>query len=297
MLICSQLEKKGFTVVTYSRKDFDFPFIDENGKKYFSSLTKVPGYLRVLRKAADIASANAQGKILEAERQIDIELLLPHVLTLMETPLLLVGYGAGGSALAYLSGDDSFVSRYDKVLGVIAIESRLWSSYQKEPRIVPGARLNRGMVMRKLSEIDNFLHSFFPENVRRNGTLPVSDTPILYLVSSRVIDPFKGRKPYRAVFDALRLSSGPIAVAAVKGFGPLDYQDFPLTHPIYSFLMPGLKDTENSLNPINDTANIIGNFASLLLEQTKQSEKNIPPVTPISGSLYIESKGLPWLRL
>ena len=78
-LISSELENKGYTVVTYSRKDFDLPFIDENGKKNFSLLAKLPGYLYAFLSGARFASANNRGKAMEAERQSDIEYLLPRI--------------------------------------------------------------------------------------------------------------------------------------------------------------------------------------------------------------------------
>jgi hypothetical protein len=122
-----------------------------------------------------------------------------------------------------------------------------------------------------------------------------------------------GKNPYQAIFDTERLASGPIAIAIIEGTGPLDYQDFPLTHPVYSFALPGQKTTS-----ISDTAGIIGNFASLLLERaseqrgpetdasqqaepesddTLQPVKIIPPRRPISGSLFFQSKRMTWLEL
>jgi hypothetical protein len=138
----------------------------------------------------------------------------------------------------------------------------------------------------------------------RTGSLPDSGFPLLYLISGRALDSGKGRKTYQAVFDCLqraedsaRTNSGPVAIAAIEGAGPLDYQDFPLTHPLYSFLMPGLKGAEKSKNPVSDTAGIIGNFVSLLLQQAGPVGVRIPPRQAISGSLYVESKGFSAFRL
>jgi hypothetical protein len=146
----------------------------------------------------------------------------------------------------------------------------------------------------------NRFNNLQPQQVARNGPLPGAELsqpglPVLYLVSGRALDTPEGQKPYQAVFDTLRSGSGPTAIAAIEGAGPLDYQDYPLTHPIYSFLLPGQKDIRQvSEDPIGDTASIIGNFASLLWEQ---AEIGALPRYAISGSLYVESKGLPGFRL
>jgi hypothetical protein len=304
-LVCTELQEKGFTVVTYSRKGYDAALIDENGRKLPASPAKLLTYLRVYNKATVNVSSNEQGKVLEAERWADIEFLLPRLPAVLGNadneqmpPLILVGYGAGGSALARGTG---FVFRNFYVAGIVAIESQLWSSYLPESRNVSESSLANGIFQRFWSSV-----SMQTRQVSRTGSLPDSGFPLLYLVSGRALDSGKGRKKYQAVFDCVRQSegvnsartnSGPVAIAAVEGAGPLDYQDFPLTHPLFSFLMPGLKAAEKSKNPVSDTAGIIGNFASLLLEQAGQTNVMIPPRQAISGSLHIESKGFSTFRL
>jgi len=292
-LVCAELQKKRFTVVTY---------VSQNKESWTKFLT----YWRVYRNAAVLASVNEQGKTIEAERRKEIELLLPRLPFLLNSgdgdlpPLLLAGYGAGGSALAYLAGESGFISDYGNVRGVVAIESRLWSSYLPEPHNVRVVPFTRGMLLRSWTNIVNRFNRLWPQRVARKGPLPGAELsqpglPVLYLVSGRALDIFEGQKPYRAVFDTLRSGSGPVALAAIEGAGPLDYQDYPLTHPIYSFLLPGQKDIRQvSEDPIGDTASIIGNFASLLWEQ---AEIGALPRYVISGSLYVESKGLPGFHL
>ena len=177
----------------------------------------------------------------------------------------------------------------------------------------------------------NRFNSLKRPRVERTGPLPeaapVTGLPVLYLVSGRALNP-QGRRPaplsrgYRAVFDAFDTGPGPVALAAIEGAGPYDYQDFPVTHPVVSFLRPGLKDTVKSINPVSDTAAVIGNFAVYLLEREEQRrnslltefffntdaesepefpelvrEFNIPPRQPVSGSLHVQSRGLPGFRL
>jgi hypothetical protein len=295
-LVCTELQKKRFTVVTYFSQDKD-------------SWTKLLSYWRVFRNAAVFASTNERGKTMETERRKEIELLLPRLPALLNNvdgdlpPLLLAGYGAGGSALAYLAGESAFISAYGNVQGVVAIESRLWSSYIPEVRDAPTVPFTRGVggvFVRFWANTVNRFNNLKPQRVVRNGPLPGAGLsqpgfPVLYIVSGRALDVSEGQKPYQAVFDTLRSGSGPVALAAIEGAGPLDYQDYPLTHPIYSFLLPGQKEARQmSEDPIGDTASIISNFATILWEQ---AEIGALPRYAISGSLYVESKGLPGFRL
>jgi len=304
-MVCSELYKKNFTVVTYFYEDI-YSF-----RKQPVFPVKLLRYWRIYRRAAALASVNEQGKALENERRTDIEFLLTQLPALLDDtgkgklpPLLLAGYNAGGSVLAYMAGERDFISQYNNVLGIIAIECRLWSSYLPESSAVPAVPVGGGVILRQWANIESRLINLLPQRVSRSGPLPGAGIsfrglPVLYLVSGRALDP-KGQKPYQAVFDSMRSGLGRVAIAAIQGAGPLDYQDFSFTHPIYSFLLPGQKGAEKSKDPIGDTAGIIGNFASYLLEQTEDAEEtgvNIPPRYPISGSLYVESKGLPGFRL
>jgi hypothetical protein len=305
-MVCSELYKKNFTVVTYSYKD-DYPF---HRQSVFP--VKWLRYWRINRKAAELVSINEQGKELETDRRVDINFLLTQLPSLLDDagknrlpPLLLTGYGAGGSALAYMAGERDFISQYNNVLGVVAIESHLWSSYLPESPVDPYVPAGGGMIMRQWANIESRLANMLPRRVSRSGSLPGTGIsfrglPVLYLVSGRALDSKKQRY-YQAVFDSIRSGLGRVVIAAMQGAGPLDYQDFPYTYPLYSFLLPGLKGAQKSEDPIGDTAGIIGNFASYLLEQDAEDAEemgiNIPSRHTINGSLYVESKGLPGLRL
>jgi len=338
-LICENLRDKGFTVVTYFRRDYDTVFIDENGRRqvYPARLLR---YWRIFRRATNFASANERGQALEAARRRDLEFLLPRLPALLGVaghdelpPILFVGYGAGGSALAYMAGEGRFLYRHSDALGVIAIGSRLWSSYLGEPRVIEPLT-DTGMIPRMRTNISNWYQGIRPQRVIRTGLLPEAGLPVLYLVSGRALDTGRGQRAYQAVFDALHSGYGPVALAAIKSAGPLDYQDFPLTQPMLSFFLPGLRGAERSENPIADTAGVIGNFASHLLER-RQAEQDrlfeqsqpvvdeflephendlaeaeetapeisarqaidIPPRSIIRGIVHMENRGLPELRL
>lgn len=307
-LICAQLHTRGFTVLTYTSKN-EAPFsIRKNDWKQSGAAAQLLRYWLVIGRKANIASVNAKGQELESEKREEIEFLLSRLPGVLgdEAPILLAAYGQAGSALAYLAGENGFESRYHNVLGAIAIESRLWSSYLPEQRAIPEPpvddNLNYGSKIRRYWMIAAaWLNSKRPLRIVRSGPLPGdgrSDhgVPILYLLSGRSLNT---RNPYQAVFDTLRSDSGPVALAIIQEAGPLDFQDYPLTHPLYSFLMPGQKSANQPADPISDTTSIIGNFASYLMDNVSREtlKPNAIPRHPIHGSLYIESKGLPGFRL
>ncbi|MCL2528582.1 MAG: hypothetical protein FWE42_09220 [Defluviitaleaceae bacterium] len=338
-LICENLQAKGFTVVTYFRRDLDTLFIDESGKRHLFPI-RILRYWRIFRRATDLAVANERGRVLEDARQSDLEFLLPRLPALLGVmgradlpPMLFVGYGAGGSALAYMAVENGFLDRHGNVLGVMAIESQLWSSYLNIPRTIEPLT-DTGMIPRLQTNVANWFHGRRRQRVSRTGPLPEPGLPVLYLVSGRALDTGRRQRAYQAVFDAMRYGYGPVALAAIESAGPLDYQDYPLTHPLLSFFFSGLRGAGRSENPIADTAGIIGNFASFLLErkqmeqdrlfeqerfaggeflessendiaeagETEQEmparwEIDIPPRSAIMGTVYIESRGLPGFRL
>jgi hypothetical protein len=319
-LVCKNLEENGFTVVTYFRKDFDTPLIDENGKKHHASVPKLLSYWRTFQNAACLASANEKGKKLEEERRSDITFLLPRIFSLIDEdellpPVLLAGYGAGGSALAYMAGESGFALRYSSVLGVAAIESRLWSAYQNESPSFPVIPIRAGIITRSWAKVINFFRGLRPRRVELSPSLPraglpASGLPVMYAVSGRALDSRQKQNPYRAVLELMQSGGGPAALAALEGAGPLDYQDFPLTHPVYSFLFPGLEGAQKSKTPVNDTAGIIGNYAAMLMEQygipvphpaqgrsAVQGRSAMQGRSTIQGHLHTESKGMPGFRL
>ena len=341
-LICERLMEKGFTVVTYFRKDYDTLFIDEKGRRH-ATPARLLRYWRISRRAADLASANEQGRALEDARRTDIEFLLPRLPALLGAaghgdlpPILFVGYGAGGSALAYMAGENGFLDSHSNALGVIAVESRLWSSFQNIPRTIEPLTDDMDTILRLQTNAANWLNDRRRQQVNRAGSLPESGLPVLYLVSGRALDTGRRQRAYQAVLDAFRSNYGPVAFAAVKSAGPLDYQDYPLTQPALSFFLRGLRSAGRSESPADDTAGIIGNFAAFLLERRQaeqgqlaenglpegygytveaeetgtaeeaeetaqeipaRQEVNIPPRSIIRGALHVESRGLPAFQL
>ena len=261
--------------------------------------------------------ANEQGTVLEAERIEDIAFLLPRIPALAEhtadpalagkIPLILAGYGAGGSALAlFAAANADFSERFSTVKGIITVESRFWSLYRAEPPLIPEPPKGAPWYLRLKMALTKRLSGFKRRRITGFGQFSPPGVPLLCLVSDRAAV-FSRRagspardNPYRALLDTLRNASGPAALAAIKGAGPLDYSDYPLSHPLYSFMFPGQeKNAATSANPPADTASIIGNFAALLLERetAAAAEPEPPLIIPekhsVSADVYVETWGLP----
>jgi hypothetical protein len=312
-IVCRALQKKGFTAITYFCDAIDTRLIGKNRKTGPVSTTKLFSYLYTNKMAGKFAAVNERGKALEAGRRTDIQFLLPGAFTQLFSandlpPVLLAGYGAGGSALAYLAGE--LESVYGNVLGAVSIEGYFWSSYQTQPRD-DEAETEEKFPWRQWVSLKNYAARLVkPLRVELSGPLPDSNIPLMYLVSGRALENEKKRENYQAVFSAMRSGTGPAALAVIEGAGPLDYQDFPLTHPVYSFLLPGKKGGKKSKNPVSETADIIGGFASFLLEKAREntpvlettaefSNENpaskpeiIPQRDAVKSNFYFESKGL-----
>jgi hypothetical protein len=303
--VCANLRDRGFTVISYSRRGFDFPATGETGRSLPVSPAAIRAMWRAFRLGTVLQKANEQGKALEAERLKDIEFLLPRIPALAEraagpgsgkAPLILAGYGAGGSALVLLSASAGFTGRFGNVRGIVAIESRLWSAYRSDPPLVPQAPEGAPWHLRFRTAISGRLSGLKARRVSGFGPLPRPGVPLLCLVSGRALRS-AGENPYRALWETARNAPRPAAVAAIAGAGPLDFTGYPLSHPLYSFLFPGRqKNAAKSANPPADTADIICNFAVMLLEREAALPEYPPFIMParrgVSADVRIETWGM-----
>ena len=261
--VCSELRDQGFFVVTYSRHGLDSPCAGA-GRKHHVSAVKISRMWQAFRKGTEKKKANDWGQYLEAERQKDMEFLLPLICrnldengtTLIsglrsgrpELPVFLAGYGAAGSAAVFLFEQPGFSARHANVLGIAAIECWLWQSYLED---VSSRRLEPRW-------------------------LPQPEIPVLYLVSDRALDltnqqVLKKQNPYRAILDTFNNSRRHSVLAAFEGAGPFAYNDFSLTHPLYTVLFPGQIKKKPKIN-LADAAGYIGNYFISLLEKNADAE-------------------------
>jgi hypothetical protein len=287
--ICAALGDRGFTVIGYTR----------NGLRSPAALA---GLWSSFRRATVLKKANEAGRALEEEKRRELEFILPYVKENLEAlapgaeggPLFLAGWGAGGSALYYLMAEQTdrpagrfSQSRtggagkgYQGALGLILVESRLWSSWEPAPPPAAEPAPDQNPVLRTLAALRRQRARFMPEKIGGPGKPRPPAVPLLYLVSSRALEEKPARRDYAALFAALRNSTAPAALAAMEGAGPLDYSDFPTEYPLYRALFPGSTAVGKGAGfPAADTAALIARFCGLAAEarETRQPEGGLDP--------------------
>jgi hypothetical protein len=277
--ICAGLRDRGFTVISYSRRGFDFPAAGAGGQSYFVSPSRLWNLWSVFRGGFKSKRANDRGRALEAARQEDIEFLLPHVTRSREAgelprevPLVLIGYGAGGAALVYLAGSPVFTPWAASVKGIIAVEPGLWGVYRAEERNFRAAPEGAGPLVQAWTGVQNRFINLKPLKISGFDPPPRPAVPVLYLVSDRVWEG-PGKNRYGAVRETLRNSPRPAALVSLDGAGPLDYTAYPLSHPIYSALFPGLEKTAWAGTDLTEAViTVMANFAAALPEPASAVE-------------------------
>ena len=173
-LVARELKNRGFTVLTYSRRNFDSPaiFIHRDGSKpdrYGINPIEQLHRLNAFTSGTVSAKANVRGRALEESRRDDAAFLLSYIrenprigdVTLFDIAsrdaVFLAGYDAGGSALILSSNSfapaaaqgNNLSGRFSspgqiRIRGIIAIESPLWSLYREEAAEEPVLPPNAG---------------------------------------------------------------------------------------------------------------------------------------------------------
>ncbi|MDR2394152.1 MAG: hypothetical protein LBD93_08370 [Treponema sp.] len=271
-----QLRDQGFTVLSFSRKGFDFPAWGSDGKRYSPSLPEQFRILQAFAQGNAAKAANRWGQALEAGRVEDIRFLLAYIKQDLHrdfpesgaerNTLFLAGYDAGGSALALLSASPEWRAAHPEVKGLIIVESPLWSVYQFDE----------------------------PGQVK---ALIRPQIPTLFMASDRINDPEQRNRRYGPLLQILQTDT-PVVLAAVDGAGPLDYSDCPAKYPLYSACLSGNKQTQWKYDTfIEGTASIMTNFASLLLENAPPDPFSAPAALSrrkgLGGTIHFET-GRAW---
>ncbi|MDR1987132.1 MAG: hypothetical protein LBP88_09225 [Treponema sp.] len=274
--VCGKLRDQGFTVLSFSRRGFDFPAWGADGKQYSPPMQERFRILQAFAQGNATETANLQGRALETGRMEDIGFLLSYIKQYLHrdfpdagaerNTLFLAGYDAGGSALALLGSSPEWRAANPEVQGLILVESPLWSAYQFDgledsPQITP-LRLQ---------------------------------VPTLFMTADRVNDPQKRNRAYGPILQILQTHT-PAVLAAVDGAGPLDYSDCPVKYPLYSAFLSGNKQTPWKYDAfIEGTGSIMTNFASLLLENIPQDSPRAPVALSrrkgLGGTIHFETGG------
>jgi hypothetical protein len=270
--VCAALADRGFTVIGYTPSGPRSPL--ETAARWSS-----------FRDGTVLKKANDRGRALENKKRGEIEFILPYVRENLGTlapeaaggAVFLAGWGPGGSALYYLASEQagppgrSFAggragAMFDGVLGLVAVESRLWSAWEPESPPVVETAPDGNPLRRALGIARRRLARLRPEKIKGPGEIQTPAIPLLCLVSDRAFGGEPARRDYAALFAGLRNARGPAALAALEGAGPLDYGGFPAEYPLYSALFPGLGRPPGGLfvrDSAGDTAALIARFCEL----------------------------------
>jgi len=304
--VCSALRGRGFTVLAFSRLNFDSPFFDRNGMpiRLFA-----PGLFRLgraLTRGLSNTFANAAGRELEEGRKQDVVFILDELSRnkdlqdLLEgtdrDTVFLAGYGAGGAALTVLAGQGDFVSRYPQIRGIFSIEAPLLSSLESDE--LPPDPPSAGPITSFFRRAEEWVAGLAPKKITRIGPLPRPVLPVMFILSDRVIQERTGR--YETVLWTLSISRNAALLAAVPGAGPFDYSGSPRYYPILSALFSGSLSEEGTANRDwpDLTAALITNFSVLLLEnETLAPEPGDPGPrtlikTALAGNIHLEQGGV-----
>jgi hypothetical protein len=281
--LCGKLRDLGFTVITYSRRDFDFPALGENGRRIAPPWGQIVRLLRAISRGAGSVAANAQGRRLEEARRQDTAFLLARIG--QKTPsgdslpadllagtsrenIFLAGYGMGGAGLLLLAGEGNFRARFPGVRGIIAVESPVLSILRGEERETPPvSRKDIGWFRAIRSGLSNWAQGLKPQRITAMASPASPAVPLLLLVSDRAFQDQRGGRRYTTVWRFFEAAQNPAIIAAVPGAGPLDYSDIPEKYPLYSAIFPGKAAAPwQKTQGARTIAALMTNFAALLLE-------------------------------
>jgi hypothetical protein len=317
--VCQALSGKDLTVLTYSRRGFDSPAV-ENQRRFGLSPVKNAGILRSLAAGIGFRPAHAAGRVLEEEREQDIQFLLSYIAgnklpALAGTDLnciFIAGYGAGGAVLIALSASGDFVAQNPALKGIIAVESPLLSAPGEEKREM--AAENTGWIASVKAELGTWFAGFRTQMTNGIGAVPSPKLPVLFILSDWIQYARYRDSRYETILRVFHRTEGPAVLAAVPGAGPADYSDGPEKYPVYSVLFPGKeRDLWKREAFAAGTASLMANFASLVLAgepqdmfrigvsgeqdaslpETYTGDLRQPAVkrSKLSGEIHIETEG------
>jgi hypothetical protein len=210
----------------------------------------------------------------------------------------LAGFDAGGAALLYLAGTSGsggagagIADRYPGIRGIVTIESALWSGFRAEVRDAPAPE--GSWFARILGAVKNRAAALRPLRFTGAGVVPWPSLPVLNLVSDRSQSREPGDLRYLPLRETMQRSRSPMALLSLEGAGPLDYTDYPATHPLYSFLFPGRgRRNFGAVEAIENIITVIGGFAILVLNDQPGSSAGtaIPARRGLKAEFQLETR-------
>jgi hypothetical protein len=248
-------------------------------------------------------AANKIGRSLETERREDIRFLLNLIRQNRGIPgyaeppgnktdwerVFAAGYGAGGSALLSLTGENTAFR------GIIVIESQLLSAYRgNEPLPAPEPPQDANWFRSLWAGISAWAADAGSRKITGIGAVPNPEAPLCFIVSDQVQNAKHQNGRYAALIRVFRTTTAPVILAAVSGAGVPDYSDAPEKYPMYSVLLPGqgIKAWPRA-GCVPGTASLITNFAASVLERENAGGSGPSLSRKIIGgeNIHIESRG------
>ncbi|MDR2510216.1 MAG: hypothetical protein LBC77_06190 [Spirochaetaceae bacterium] len=238
--VCGALSKEGVTAASFSRLGFDIPAVSVSGRgvypkpeMLFKFFTSIAG-----KKNARMIES---GAYFENERIVDIE----YITGLLKAeygarPFFIVGYGAGGSALALLASSVPFVSAHPMLRGGVMVESRLNSLYDSS-----------GAVKQAL-----------PETL-----IPLAS------VSALADEDMEGGAYYAALYAFIKQNEDLVTRISFPGIGRADFSDVPEKYPVIAALLHGKgKRAWSDMDCVQLTARVIMDFVDAQMELFEDAE-------------------------
>jgi hypothetical protein len=142
------------------------------------------------------------------------------------------------------------------------VEAPLYAAYRAEDATEYTVD-ETNQVTRIWSLVKNWFAQRRALNIAGLGTVPRSLLPALFLVSDTAFTDSGRTGAYLAVTSAFAQAEGPAILAAVQGFGPLDYSDCPQRYPLLAFFAPG-EGKDAQIEAVQGTAAIMSDFAALV---------------------------------
>jgi hypothetical protein len=301
--LCASLRDGGFTVVSYSRLDFDFPAVDQEGKFFRPPPVNMLDLFRSYTRGRLSEAANNIGRSLETERGEDIRFLLALIWQNRGIPgyaetaenktdwncVFAAGYGAGGSALLSLAAENTGLR------GIVSIESPLLSAFKGEERLPDPEPPRDANWFRSLwAGISGWAADIGTHKITGIGMVPNPEIPVCLIVSDQIQSVKYQDGRYAALIRVFRTTTAPVVLAAVSGAGILDYSDVPEKYPIYSVLLSGQNgEAWTRTGYIPGTAALIINFAASVLER-ESAAINGPSLSRKTFNregIYFETRG------
>jgi hypothetical protein len=213
--LCDELSRRGFTVLSYSRKGVDSPAIRDDGTRLLLSPARNIGLLRAIFQGTTWAGAHKLGRALEEERKQDLAFLLTFLkkLDTDRDHVFIAGFGAGGAAAVSLAASPGFAAQNPGVRGIIGMESPLLSSLEQEPVKSQGISPEE-TGWRRFFRVDlgNRIANLGPKRVKGIDTLPLPEVPAFYILSDRALYARRGGNRYVSILESFRKGTSPAAL-------------------------------------------------------------------------------------